>query len=155
MLTNQRNTYRLVILIATICLGPIGALAQLATGSIQGLVSDKSGAIVPNATVTVTNTATGLARNADSNASGLYDFPSLPPGDYTVTAEATGFSKQVFEHVVLTVNAEQSINFDLSPGGATETMTVTSTAPVVDAVSSTVAPVVGAKTIVDMRSEEH
>ena len=150
MLTIQRNTYRLVILIATICLGPIGALAQLATGSIQGLVSDKSGAIVPNATVTVTNTATGLARNADSNASGLYDFPSLPPGDYTVTAEATGFAKQVFQHVALTVNAEQSINFDLSPGSTTETIAVTSTAPVVDAVSSTVAPVVGARTIVDL-----
>ena len=150
MYTLQRNTHPLVTLLIMISVGATAALAQLATGSIQGLTSDKSGAIVPNATVTVTNTATGLSRNSESNASGLYDFPSLPPGDYTVTAEATGFAKQVFEHVVLTVNAEQSINFDLSPGGATETLTVTSAAPVVDAVSSTVAPVVGAKTIVDM-----
>ena len=150
MYTLQRNTHPLVTLLIMISVGATAALAQLATGSIQGLTSDKSGAIVPNATVTVTNTATGLSRNSESNASGLYDFPSLPPGDYTVTGEAKGFAKQVFEHVVLTVNAEQSINFDLSPGAATETLTVTSAAPVVDAVSSTVAPVVGAKTIVDM-----
>ena len=150
MFTIQHNASRLIALITLIAIGGTAAQAQLATGSIQGLVSDKSGAIVPKASVTVTNTATGLSRNAESNAEGLYDFPNLPPGDYTVTAEATGFAKQVFEHVVLTVNAEQSINIDLSPGGATETMTVTEAAPVVDVVSSTVAPVVNARTIVDL-----
>ena len=146
----QRNARPLVILITVMCIGATVAVAQLATGSIQGLVSDKSGAIVPNATVTVSNSATGLSRTAESNASGLYDFPTLPPGDYTVAAEASGFAKQAFEHVVLTVNAEQQINFELSLGSATETLTVTGAAPVVDSVSSTVAPVVGARTIVDM-----
>ena len=109
-----------------ICLGSIGALAQLATGSIQGLVTDKTGAIVPDAEVTVSNPATGFSRKGVSNNAGLYDFPDLPPGDYTVTAEAKGFSKQVAEHVVLVVNAQQAVNFELNPGSASETITVSS-----------------------------
>ena len=68
MIESQRNRIRaLIVLIAMICLGSIGALAQLATGSIQGLVTDKTGAIVPDAEVTVSNPATGFSRKGVSN----------------------------------------------------------------------------------------
>ena len=146
----QRKWYRLAALIVVICVGSVGAVAQLATGSIQGLVSDQSGAVVPNASVTVTNAATALTRTAESNASGLYNFASLPPGTYTVAAEATGFAKQTFENVVLTVNAQQAVNFQLNPGSATQTVEVSGAAPQIDTVSSTVAPVINQQTIVQL-----
>ena len=151
MFASQRNGVgRLIVLAAIICLGSIGALAQLATGSIQGIVTDKAGALVPDAEVTVANPATGFSRKGVSNNAGLYDFPDLPPGDYTVTAEAKGFSKEVAAHVVLVVNAQQAVNFELNPGSASETITVSSALPVVDTVSSTVAPVVGQRTIEEL-----
>jgi hypothetical protein len=150
MLLSKRNALCLASILAVVCLATTWVSAQLATGSIQGLISDKSGAVVPNADVVATNSATGLSRTVKSNTDGLYDFPNLPPGDYTVSAEVGGFTKQVFEHVVLTVSAEQSVNFELGLGSQTETVTVTGGAPVVDTVSSTVAPVVNAQTIVDL-----
>ena len=151
MFTVQRNSAsRLAVLIAAICFGSVAAVGQLATGSIQGLVSDKSGAVVPNAAVTVANPATGFSRKGVTNGAGLYDFPDLPPGDYSVSAEGTGFSKQVAEHVVLVVNAQQAVNFELNLGSASETIDVSSAAPIVDTVSSTVAPVVTQKTIGDL-----
>ena len=104
---HRNSAFRLSMLIAAICLGNIGALAQLATGSIQGVVTDKSGAVIPNATITVTNPATALSRTVQSNTDGLYTVPALPPGDYNITAEAKDFAKQVSENVVLRVNAKQ------------------------------------------------
>src|SRR5271165_6328556 len=71
MFASQRNSVSgLIVLIAAICLGSIGALAQLATGSIQGLVTDKTGALVPDAEVTVTNPDTGFSRKGVSNNAG-------------------------------------------------------------------------------------
>lgn len=140
----------LLALIAVICLASSGALAQLATGSIQGLVSDKSGAVIPNAAVTVTNSATGVSRSGMSNGDGLYVVPNLQPGDYAVAVEAKDFSKQVAEHVVVVVNGQEAVNFALDPGHATETVNVTEGATNIDTVSSTVAPVVDQRTIVDL-----
>ena len=60
------------------------AVAQAPTGIIEGTVADESGAVIPNATVTITNKATGVARTATTNASGLYSAPALLPGDYEV-----------------------------------------------------------------------
>jgi len=147
----QPKTLRhLVILVATICLASSAALAQLATGSIQGLISDKSGAVIPNAAVTVTNSATGGSRSGVSNGDGLYVVPNLQPGDYSVAVEARDFSKQVAEHVVVVVNGQEAVNFALEPGHATETVNVTEGATNIDTVSSTVAPVVNQRTIVDL-----
>ena len=74
----------------------------------------------------------------------------MAPGDYTLTTEASGFAKQVSEHVVLVVNAQQTVNFQLNPGSTSETVTVSGAPPAIDTVSSTVAPVVNERTIVDL-----
>src|ERR1700733_15312436 len=128
----------LFALIAALCLASSGALAQLATGSIQGLVSDKSGAVIPNAAVTVTNSATGVSRSGMSNGDGLYVVPNLQPGDYTGAVEGKDFSKQVAEHVVVVVNGQEAVNFALDLGHATETVNVTEGATNIDTVSFTV-----------------
>src|SRR5271167_563415 len=149
-LSKAKTAARLVVLVAAICLASIGAVAQLATGSIQGLASDKTGAVVPNAAITVTNSSTGFSRNTASNAEGLYVVPDLAPGDYTVTVEAKDFSKQVLPNVVVVVGGQKTANFALDPGQTTETVTVTEGAANIDTVSSTVAPVVSQRTIVDL-----
>ena len=149
-LFQAKTANRLIALVAAVCLVPIGVVAQLATGSIQGLVSDKTGAVVPNANITATNSATGVSRTTVSNNDGLYNVPNLPPADYTVTVEAKDFSKQTVPNVGVVVGGQKTVNFTLELGQATENVTVTEGAVNIDTVSSTVAPVVSQRTIVDL-----
>jgi hypothetical protein len=95
------------------------------TGSITGTVLDPSGAAIPNATVTVKNTDTGLAQTQATGAGGNYNFAALPVGNYTLTAEAPGFRKFVQENIVLHVNDRLRIDPAMQVGGAAETVTVT------------------------------
>jgi hypothetical protein len=139
-----------IALVTVVCLVSIASVAQLATGSIQGVITDKSGAVVSNATITATNSATGASRTAISNAEGLYNIPDLAPADYTTTVEAKDFSKEVAEHVVVVVGNQQTVNFSLNPGSTTENVTVTEGGSQLDTVSSTVAPVINQRTIVDL-----
>jgi hypothetical protein len=88
----------------------VTAFGQTETGQITGTVKDKSGAVVPNAKVTLVAVETNTTRTAITTAAGLYTFPSLKPATYKVTVEATGFEK--FERQV-TVNV--SSNVDVSP----------------------------------------
>ena len=67
------------------------APAQEPTGIISGTITDASGAVVPDATITITNKATGATRNAVANAEGLYSAPALLPGQYEVRVERPGF----------------------------------------------------------------
>src|SRR5205085_5384183 len=68
------------------------AFGQAETGQITGTVSDPSGAVVPNAKVTVTNVQTNASRSAQSNASGIYSFTNLQPGSYEIAVEGQGFA---------------------------------------------------------------
>src|SRR5690242_18410306 len=82
----------------------LGVHAQYRAG-IQGVVLDSQGAVVDNATVTLTSKETSLVKTSTSDANGVYNLTSLAPGHYSLTVEKTGFKKQVLEDVV--VNAEQ------------------------------------------------
>src|SRR4026208_400593 len=73
----------------------IPVLAQNPTGSIKGTVTDQQGAVIQNATITVTNKATGVVRTANSGADGVYLVSTLLPGDYEVKIEAPNFATQV------------------------------------------------------------
>ena len=79
------------LLLATFCAG--AAFGQAVSATLVGTVTDASGAVVVNAKVTVTESNTGVSRNVNTNESGNYTFPNLPPGTYTVAAEQTGFKK--------------------------------------------------------------
>ncbi len=98
----------LVVLFA-VCLP--GA-AQVVTGTIQGRVFDTTGAVIPQATVTAVNTNTGLSRPTTASATGDYQIPSLPVGDYTVTAEKSGFQK-LAKKIRLEVGTVGSLDFNL------------------------------------------
>src|SRR5947209_7176931 len=114
------------------------AVAQLSTGSILGTATDKNGAVIPNATVTVANPETGVSRTTTSNQDGLYNVPDLPAGSYSVTISAAGFSQEVADKIKVAVGQQQTVNFDLKIGAASERITVTDAAQSIDTTSSTV-----------------
>jgi Carboxypeptidase regulatory-like domain/TonB dependent receptor-like, beta-barrel len=110
--------------------------AQQNTGSITGVVTDTSGALVTNGTVTIKNSETGLTRTATTNSSGNYTVTFLPPGTYSMAAEAKGFSKALREHVELLVGQVLTANFSLKLGASTETITITEEAPLIESTRS-------------------
>src|SRR5215470_19580053 len=93
----------------------VSVTAQVVTVNVQGRVNDSSGAAISQATVTAVNAATGLSRGTTANAVGDYQISLLPPGDYTVTAEKTGFQKAA-KKIHLDIGAAGSLDFSLSPG---------------------------------------
>jgi hypothetical protein len=97
--------------------------AQAPTGTITGIVTDASGAAMPNVTVTITDKATGAARSAVTNATGLYSAPALPVGEYQVRAEMQGFST-VLRDAEVQAGGTSTVNLPMSLGTAKEIVTV-------------------------------
>jgi Carboxypeptidase regulatory-like domain/TonB dependent receptor len=94
---------------------PSWLAAQAVTGTLQGRVSDTTGAVIPEASVTVLNAATGLKRSANANAVGEYQIGGLPAGDYTVNAEKQGFQKSA-KKIHLDIGASGNVDFALALG---------------------------------------
>ncbi len=115
------------------------AQSQATTGDIEGRVVDPQGAVVPGATVTATNKATGLERTATADGEGSYRVILLPPGPYTVRASAQNFAGAQSADVVVTVGSRTPLDLTLAVGGASETLTVTGEAPVVETTRTSVA----------------
>jgi hypothetical protein len=103
----------------------LSAWAQIPTGSIVGTVTDSTGAVIPNAKVTVANSAKGFTREFTSNTSGEYGAISIPLGDYTITGEASGFQKLVRTGITLTVGQTQRVDLTMTVGQVTQEVTVT------------------------------
>lgn len=107
------------------------AQAQTSGANLVGKVTDKNGAPLPGATVTVTQKETGFTRSTVSESDGTYRLPSVPVGTYTVTVELNGFATVTVEEVRLNVASQREINIDMSPATVEETITVTAEAPLV------------------------
>jgi carboxypeptidase family protein/TonB-dependent receptor-like protein len=101
------------------------AQAQFEDGSLVGTIRDASGAVIPGATVSATNTATGIVAKSTSNASGDYEFPTVRVGVYSVRAEANGFSAAVAENISVSVATRTRIDLSLKIGGSESTVEVT------------------------------
>ena len=120
------------------------------TASIQGIVKDQSDAAVVGAVVMVTNLDTGLKREATSNETGLYTFPSLPVGRYTLRSTTKGFSVEEVTEIKLDVGQTARVDFTLKPGTVTESVNVTASATLLNSETSMVGQVVENKRIVEM-----
>jgi hypothetical protein len=121
---------RLTILLALMAALCVGAQAQAVFGSIVGTVTDATGAVIPNATVTVTDVSKGVSQQAVSNATGGFAVSRLIPDVYVVKAEANGFSSVQSSNVTVFANQTQEVNLALKAGPATATtVTVTAAAP--------------------------
>ena len=123
------------------------ARAQVAGASLTGTVKDSSGAIIPNAQVSITDVATGVVRTVSTDNAGLYTAPNLLPGDYEIKVTASGFSTQIQKGITLTVGTQQLLDIALRVGQVNQTVEVTSEAPTVELTSSTLSAQVNATTV--------
>jgi hypothetical protein len=121
--------------------------AQGASGRILGRVADPTGAVLSAAKITLTNEATGISRDANSNDSGDYSFVEVAPGTYTLQFELTGFKKNVQKNVIVDVNQVVTLNSTLQIGGSQETVEVTSEAPQVDTTSTQLGAVINDRSV--------
>ena len=124
--------------------------AQTVGGTLLGTVVDNSGAVLPGATVTATNTATAVARTAISDGQGRYSIADLPPGPYDVNASLSGFQTVLRRGIRLVVGNPSVVDFTLGISGVAETITVSGAAPVVDTVSTAIGTVVEQKQIAEL-----
>jgi hypothetical protein len=119
----RRYLFLLIFLVgAVFSITPRASAQENAT--ITGTVTDPTGAVIPNATITLTNPATSQTRSTVSNASGLYLFPSLAIGNYTLSATAPGFEKYTKNGIVLNVDQTLQESVALTVGSAGQTVTV-------------------------------
>ena len=124
--------------------------AQVEQGTITGSVTDASGAVVPNARVTITNVATGVARETQSAADGHYTAPYLPPGQYEVAVAAQGFDKARVRGVNITVGLTATIDVILKPGSLQQEVTVTAAVVQLEAQTFALGNVVGSRQILEL-----
>jgi len=126
------------------------AAAQQGRGSYFGTVTDTSGAAVPAAKVTLTNTGTNTAVTAETNNDGLYSVTALPIGAYTIQVEKSGFKRAVRTGLTLQVDQRAQIDFRLDVGAVAESIEVVGEAPLVDTGSATVGKVVENRRVVEL-----
>lgn len=126
--------HRFLAIAVGFCLASLlcaAAWGQAITASLQGRVVDASGAVVPKAAITVTNTETGFSRSATSSDTGEYKISSLPVGNYKVNAKATGFQPQT-RSITLSVGENATVDISLAPGQVEQQVTVTTEAPLIE-----------------------
>src|SRR5215468_2110355 len=110
----------------------LGYAQSAASATIVGQVTDSQGLVVPNATVTATNTATGIVHTAKTTSSGNYTIPNLSPGTYDVKVQAPSFAVSEAKGIRLNVGDQRDVNVSLSAAGKAEVLEVTAEAPLIE-----------------------
>jgi hypothetical protein len=131
------RVFRGILLVAGILALTAGAAHAQAIGSVFGKVTDQSGGVLPGVTVTVAGTGLQQPLVGVTQASGAYQFPSVPIGTYSVTFELTGFKKGVRQNIVIDTGFQAQVDMKLEIGTLTEELTVSAAAPVVDTKKTT------------------
>ena len=120
--------------------------------SIQGVVTDPQGAVVPDATVTLTNQETNQVSTTTTDAAGLYNFNALPPSRYTMKVEKSGFKQKLLQNVGVIAEQANAVNVQLEVGQQTETVTVTDATPPIDTETANISGTVTSDQIQKMPS---
>ena len=121
----MKSLLRIALLLPLLLLAVISVQAQSDRGGISGKVTDTTGAVLPNTTVTLTNEATGVSQTATSNGSGDYVFQLLNPGTYSLNVSSPGFKAEHRAHISVDVGQVNQQNISLSAGAQNETVEVT------------------------------
>jgi hypothetical protein len=121
----MRLRIRTLFLAVSLCFVSCVAFAQFDVGSLVGTIRDSSGAAVPNASITVTNTATNIETSAASNSSGDYEVPSLRAGVYIISAKAPNYAEAVAQNITISVGSRQRIDLELKVGQTQTSVEVT------------------------------
>ena len=140
-----RRTLPVLLFLASV----MAAFSQTAA-QVSGTVTDESGSVVPNVTLTITSIETALQREAVTNEAGLYQLPALPPGSYKLTAKKTGFRQVAREGLRLEVNQSARVDFTMQLGAVTEIIEVTASAPLLESTNSSVGQVIETKAVSDL-----
>ena len=150
-MASSRSGQVIRCLVALFCLLSCTLLvAQSTGGRILGRVGDPSGAVLSGVKVILTNEATGVSRDQQTNASGDYVFVEVPPGVYDVQFEQKGFKKNLQKAVTVEVNGVVTLNTTMQLGGAQEVVEVTSEAPLVDTTSTQLGAVVNDRSVSEL-----
>jgi hypothetical protein len=155
-MTRQRDSKGIcVFLFALVALAlamssSVRVYAQVSGATMTGVVSDASGAVIPNAIVSIKNVATGETRALTTDSAGFYTAPNLLPGSYEITATAPGFSTAVRSGVTLTVGAQQLLNISMQVGQVSQKVEVTGEAPTVQLATSVISGTVSQTTVVEL-----
>src|ERR1700687_2818715 len=136
------------LLLSILCSYPVRG--QVVGGSISGTISDKSGAVVVNATVSLKNLATGVSTAVTTNAQGLYNMPNLLPGDYQQSVAAAGFEISIRNGIILTVGAQLVSNIEMKVGTINESVVVSDLPPDLQLESSSPSSSINSQTIVEL-----
>jgi len=139
----------LLTLLAVVCIGGV-ALAQVETARVIGTVKDQSGAVVPGAAVTFTNTATGISLKTATRSDGSYESAPLRIGTYTVSVETPGFKRIVREGIVLQIQQTAVVDFALQVGQVSQEVTVTAAAALLVVNEATQGQVIDNQKMVDL-----
>src|SRR5215472_2463160 len=131
----QHPTFRAVTLLAAFLLilaGPALLNAQAVSGELTGTVYDATGASIPNATVTATNTETGVQTAAETTSTGQYRLRNLPAGTYNVNVVAAGFTASQVKNIAVNLNVTSTENFTLQVGESKTVLEVSAAAVAID-----------------------
>src|SRR5438270_6014521 len=128
-------------------------LAQTATTSLRGTVTDPKGAVVSGASVTLSDPATGFSRTTKTDSQGAYQFLELPPATYQMTVTASGFATVKQTDIKLMVNTPATLNPTLQVTGGTVTIEVTGAAPLVNTTDATLGHAFGTEQIANLPFE--
>ena len=134
----------------TLSLFPSGVYAQASSATVTGIVTDSTGAVVPECNLTLRNVATAVDRTTKTNPAGTYSFPNVAPGAYTLVAEAAGFSRNQIEQFTLAVNQTATFDVKLEVGGVNQTIEVQAQAAQIEASTSELGGVVAQRQVNDL-----
>ena len=132
-----RRLFHLFSIVALFASVGVPAFAQSGGGGITGVVADNTGAVIPKATVTALNVATGVSTVRTASSDGNYVLNPLQPGTYTVTATASGFASFKQENVVVDALSSVGLNITLKAGSQNEVVTVSAAPPMLQTTDST------------------
>jgi hypothetical protein len=123
---------------------------QQSTGSVNGSVHDTTGAVIPEAAITLINTATSAVRTVTSNQSGVYVFSNVQPGTYSLTASKEGFQKIDETGILVQVNQTLTLDFSLAVGAQSQTVTVEATTAQLEASTAELGTVINHQAVIDL-----
>lgn len=146
----QSNVFSRIAGLVLLFVLALPAVAQRTTGSLKGQVVDPNGAVVVGAKVTATDQDTAVSQSTITTSSGLYIFPTLLPGNYSVKVEGQGFHDTVKKDVPVTANGERVVDVAMTVGSASETVEVVAGAASVETATSTVSNTFSSKEVIDI-----
>ncbi|HEX3985388.1 MAG TPA: carboxypeptidase-like regulatory domain-containing protein [Acidobacteriaceae bacterium] len=149
-MTNRRTTVFL-LLFALFCAAPCILRGQATTaGALSGTVADPTGAVIPNAALTISRPSTGFTRSVTASADGSFDLPDLQPGEYTLRASAKGFSDAVYNGIAIFTGRTINLRVKMAVGTSTQTVEVSSQPQTLETTTNTLATTINPDSVQDL-----